>query len=473
MQKKAHSTRHAVSKVEYAIFFGMIALFATFSVPSIGIINFHSARESVNFFLSILTLSFTILLWFFCINSFAFNRREKQIFECMVCIFFLTVLTLLPASASIGKASMSRLSMLLNTLLYLFSALYWILFHLFQKQKYHHLFGDRVCTMFYIVFFGAYAVITLINHFTGFCFSVDENGQFVTHSFLLFNLTFLWFVIYLVLAMTTKCDLKTKLTLSSYSLFPMLNWGIAFIFPETEFYLDIFSAFGVFLYLIPLYLLFFNVYLESGRLYLQREHELEQSRANAMMLKISPHFIANTMSSIVALCDADAEKARDLASKFAKYLRDNYTDLTEDQMIPFSKELEHIRNYLAVEQIRFAGLKIEYDVKKDDFLLPVLTVQPLVENAVHHGISKRPDASGTLTIQSFEDENGYVIRIIDDGVGFSEPTNDKRRHVGIANAKARLALLCSGTLTVGRQVTGGTLCEIKIPKGEHYDSNLR
>ena len=262
MQKKVRSTRHTVDKGEYAIFFGMLVLIAAFSATSIGIVDFHSARETVNFFLSIITLSFTILLWFFCINSFALNRREKQILECMVCIFFLTALTLLPASGCIGKAKMAWLSMLLNTLLYLFSALYWMLFRLFQKQKYSHLFGDRICMIIYIVFFGAYAVITLINHFTGFCFSVDENGQFVTHSYLLFNLTFLWFVIYLVLAMTTKCDIKAKLTLASYSLFPMLNWMIVFIFPDTEFYLDIFSAVGVFLYLIPLYLLFFNVYLE-------------------------------------------------------------------------------------------------------------------------------------------------------------------------------------------------------------------
>ena len=103
---------------------------------------------------------------------------------------------------------------------------------------------------------------------------------------------------------------------------------------------------------------------------LQRSKELTQSRANAMMLKISPHFIANTMSSIVALCDSDASKAGNLAAKFAKYLRDNYVDMTEESMITFGKEIEHIKNYLAIEQIRFENLYIEYDIQVDNFMLP-------------------------------------------------------------------------------------------------------
>lgn len=473
MQQNARFSAKAAKKFEHAGLFGMLALLAVVTFVSARLADFHNANETATFFLSLTTLAFTVLLWFFCVNSFALDRREKRIFEGMVMIFFLTGLTLLLSSGSVGKAETANLSMLLNTLLYLFSSLYWLLFRLFQKRKYPHHFGNRICGIIYGVFFGAYALIVLINQFTGFCFSVDADGHFVMRSPLIFTLTFLWFAIYLVLAVTTKCDVKTKLTLASYSIFPMMNWAIVFVFPDAVFYLDIFSAVGIFLYLVPLYLLFFNVYLESGRLYLQKERELEESRANAMMLKISPHFIANTMSSIVALCDVDAEKAGELAAKFARYLRDNYTDLTEEQLIPFSKELEHIRNYLAIEQIRFTGLQVKYDVRADGFLLPALTVQPLVENAVRHGISKRPDASGTVTIQSLEESTEYVIRILDDGVGFREIPNDEHRHIGIANAETRLALLSSGKLTVTGRESGGTVCEIRIPKGEHHDRYLR
>ena len=153
-------------------------------------------------------------------------------------------------------------------------------------------------------------------------------------------------------------------------------------------------------------------------------------------------------------------------SRFADYLRDNYAEMSEDAMIPFSTELEHIRNYLAIEQVRFPGLKVEYDVRNDAFLLPTLTVQPLVENAVRHGISKRRSSSGTVEITSLEDKDCYIIRIADNGVGFDPARQKDGKHIGIANAEARLMLLCEGTLTVTSQRGHGTVCEIRIPKGE-------
>ena len=172
------------------------------------------------------------------------------------------------------------------------------------------------------------------------------------------------------------------------------------------------------------------------------------------------------MGSIVALCDYDAQKAGELASQFAVYLRDNYAEMSEDAMIPFSTELEHIRNYLAIEQVRFPGLQVEYDVRTDAFLLPTLTVQPLVENAVRHGISKRRGSSGTVRIASREEKDCYIIRIADDGVGFDPTEKKDEKHIGITNAKTRLMLLCAGTLTVTSQRGQGTVCEIRIPKGE-------
>ena len=393
------------------------------------------------------------------------DLRQKRIFEGMIILLFLTNIPLLFTGVNDGEKQVQKLTMALYTLLYIFSSLYWVSFWFFQKGKYEHRFGEKVCQLIHFVFFSCYVLAALVNQFTGFCFSIEADGTFAVHSSFLFSLTILWFVIYLIIALLTQCDIKTKLTLASYSFFPLLSWLLLIPFHRSALYLSIFSNLGIFFYLVPLYLLFFNVYLESGRLFLQREKELEESRANAMMLKISPHFIANTMSSIVALCDPGAPKAGLLASHFARYLRDNYADLTDSPLIPFSTELDHIRNYLAMEQIRFAGLHAEYNIQTDHFLLPTLTVQPLVENAVRHGICKRPDSSGTVKICSFETEQAYVITIADDGIGFSAAENDGKRHIGIANATARLRLLCDGTLDVRNQAEQGTICEIKIPKG--------
>ena len=461
--KKSENKRQKT--VEYGLFFLMLALFLAAAAAVLRLTAFGAVNTAVNLYLSLITLLFSLLLYFFCISSFTWDAREKRRFTTMVIVFFFTGLPALILGGIEGKPDHQKLIMPLYTLLYLLSSLYWLSFWAFQKGKYQHRFGEKVCAYVNFSFFGVYVLVTLINHFTGFCFSVGEDGGFVIRSYLLFYLTALWFVIYFIIAVTADCALKTKLTLVSYSVFPLLSWLVFLLFPHSAFYLSIFTNFAMLLYLVPLYLMFFNIYLEQGQLFLQRERELELSRANAMMLKISPHFIANTMSSIVALCYPDAPEAGDLAAKFAHYLRDNYADMSEDAMLPFSKELEHIRNYLAIEEVRFPGLRVEYEIGEDAFLLPTLTVQPLVENAVRHGVSKRPDASGTVKIQSVQEEDCHVIRIIDDGVGFDTSERREGRHIGIPNARTRLKMLCGGTLTVTSQPGHGTVCEIRIPKG--------
>lgn len=429
------------------------------------IVDFSDSAFAVSTFLSLITLVFALLIYFFCISGYTWDVRQKCIFEEMVVLFFFINLLVFLLNLSERNPDMRQLTMALYTLMYLVSALFWLAFWYFQKGKYRFLFSEKACTVIYFVFFGCYSAVTLVNHFTGFCFYIAEDGTFVMHSYWLVWLTVAWFAIYLILAITARCNIRAKIALASYAFAPIIGWALFIPLKDSAFYFRIFMSLSMLLFLVPIYLLFFNIYIENGRLFLQREKELEESRANAMVLKISPHFIANTMSSIMALCDPGAPEAGKLAAKFARYLRDNYADMTDEPMIPFSKELEHIRNYLEVEQIRFTGLKVEYDIRTEEFYLPTLTVQPLVENAVRHGISKRPDATGTVKLQSVEEKDCFVIRITDDGVGFNTEERRAGKHIGIANSAARLEMLCSGTLMISSKPGQGTVCEIRIPKG--------
>lgn len=445
----------------------MLAAFVLCTVIAMYWMDFNIPTAAVNLFLSLVALIFSLLLYVLCINSVPWDERQKRAFSRLTVAVFLSNLALLLSSGSELHPRLWRVTGLLYTLQYLFPSACWLLFWSFQQKPYRHLGGEKPFRAVFYGFFGVYCVLVVVNYFTGFCFAVLPDGSFVIRSRLIYLLTVLWLFVYLAIALLTRCPLKTRLTLASFSLFPLIVWVPMLLLPHSEFYLNVFSCFSMFSYVISLYLLFFNIYLESSQLFLRREKELEASRANAMALKISPHFIANTMSSIVALCHPGAPKAEDLASKFASYLRDNYTDITEEPMIPFSKELEHIRNYLAIEQVRFPRLQVEYDVQTDAFRLPTLTVQPLVENAVRHGITKKPDAAGTLKISSLETDRAYLIRIADDGVGYHPPQQpDGKKHIGIANAQARLSLLCGGSLTVTALPECGTVCEIQIPKGE-------
>ncbi|MEG1516431.1 MAG: ATP-binding protein, partial [Clostridia bacterium] len=112
-------------------------------------------------------------------------------------------------------------------------------------------------------------------------------------------------------------------------------------------------------------------------------------------------------------------------------------------------------------------LRVVYDIERADFCVPALTMQPLVENAVKHGVVKRPKG-GTVTISTREWADFYEITIADNGVGFdiNEPQVDPDTHIGIQNVRDRLWSMCGGTLSIKSEVGKGTEASIKIPKGE-------
>ena len=210
--------------------------------------------------------------------------------------------------------------------------------------------------------------------------------------------------------------------------------------------------------------------LESQRIEAEKqaiELKLQESQISIMLSQIQPHFLYNTLNSIYQLCETNPMRARSMVNFFAEYLRNNLSTLEETGLISFETELSHIKTYLEIEKIRFEDtLEIEYDIKCDDFLLPVLTVQPIVENAVKHGTSKKR-GGGKIVISTEEDKESYIVKVSDTGCGFDPtvPKDDGKRHVGIENVRQRLANMCDGSLTLESEIGVGTLAIIRIPKG--------
>jgi sensor histidine kinase YesM len=123
---------------------------------------------------------------------------------------------------------------------------------------------------------------------------------------------------------------------------------------------------------------------------------------------------------------------------------------------------------LYIEKLRFDDLlNIEYDIQATDFVLPLLSVQPLVENAVKHGVGMKEDG-GTVRISSRETETAYEVVIEDDGVGFdvNEQKDDGRSHVGMENTKRRLKEMCGAEIVIESEVGKGTTARVIIPKKE-------
>ncbi|MDL2237375.1 histidine kinase [Christensenellaceae bacterium OttesenSCG-928-K19] len=198
----------------------------------------------------------------------------------------------------------------------------------------------------------------------------------------------------------------------------------------------------------------------------EKELALSESRVSIMISQIQPHFLYNTLVSIGALCDTDAAAAKEMTLAFSQYLRGNLDSLGQVHPIPFDKELEHVQTYLRIEQTRFEErLKVEFDISAREFMLPSLTLQPIVENAVRYGVTKR-DGGGIVRIGTEEGERDWRIIVSDNGVGFDPDTalEDGRTHVGIANVRSRLHAICDGTLEIESTLGVGTVVTISIPK---------
>ena len=161
---------------------------------------------------------------------------------------------------------------------------------------------------------------------------------------------------------------------------------------------------------------------------------------------------------------------------FADYLRGNMDSLKQKTHVPFEKELEHLKKYLYIEKLRFGKkLNIVYDIQTDKFVLPQLSVQPLVENAVKHGISRKR-GGGTLTIATRETEDSFEVIVSDDGNGFdtNEVKNDGRSHIGMDNVRRRIKEMCGGTVKIESKIGEGTVATVTLPKeGQNNEDHVR
>ncbi len=194
------------------------------------------------------------------------------------------------------------------------------------------------------------------------------------------------------------------------------------------------------------------------------EAELKESRIAIMLSQIQPHFIYNTLGTVERMCLKDPQKAFELVRNFSLYLRGNFRELNSVTPIRFAEELKHVEHYVNIEKVRFPDMNITYDVETKDFVLPALSVQPLVENAIKHGLM-RLETGGTILVRSYETPTHFCVEVKDDGVGFdtSRPVEEKK-HVGLRNIRGRLKAMVNGELILESQVGVGTRAVIMIPK---------
>ena len=158
--------------------------------------------------------------------------------------------------------------------------------------------------------------------------------------------------------------------------------------------------------------------------------EKEASRIQTAMLssQIQPHFLYNTLTTIQEMCYTDPEQAADLIVHFSRYLRTNIDFMDYTDLIPFEKELEHIENYLYIQNTRFGNaLVFEKDITVTEFQIPPLSVQPLIENAIKYGIRKNGN-HGTIRLETKQTAEGICILVKNSGPGFDARKINPHQH---------------------------------------------
>ena len=215
---------------------------------------------------------------------------------------------------------------------------------------------------------------------------------------------------------------------------------------------------------ISMILIFVSAMVEQNKELASRQEEAANLRVELMLSQIKPHFIYNALTVIQRLCVKDPKLAQETVAEFATYLRGNLESLDRKTPVYFEKELEHVQCYLAIEKKRFGDrVNVVYDIQDEDFVIPALTLQPLVENAIKHGICKKEEG-GTVWISTERKKDVVYVVVKDDGVGFQKSQADGNEHVGMRNVESRLHSMCGGTLEIESIPGKGTMAMITLPQ---------
>lgn len=191
--------------------------------------------------------------------------------------------------------------------------------------------------------------------------------------------------------------------------------------------------------------------------------QLADARLNALRAQLNPHFLFNTLNAISTLVEQDPRGVRRMIARLGDLLR-HTLDEGGEQEIPLARELEMLRRYLDIMEVRFQGnleVSIDADASLDDALVPNLVLQPIVENAFRHGLAQL-QTTGRLTVRAARDDGELVLTVRDNGGG---PPDDVREGVGLTNTRARLTQLYGARqrLALTAADGGGALVELRLP----------
>jgi len=194
----------------------------------------------------------------------------------------------------------------------------------------------------------------------------------------------------------------------------------------------------------------------------EKDLELTRNKVQLLREQIRPHFVFNSLQVIKSLIRTDQDRAVLCLEDFSDYLQANLDAMASDKLVPFDTELQHVEAYVSLALAdQTKPIRVEYDIQERYFSVPPLTIEPIVENAIRHGVSE----GGTVTLSTYATEDGVAVVVSDDGKGIDgSGATGERAGVGLTNVRTRLDTLCDGTLEFESGDTGTTVT-VRIPQG--------
>ncbi len=318
----------------------------------------------------------------------------------------------------------------------------------------------KILNLVNLVLFSLFVFSDLINIFTHIYFT-SVNGVYSREPFMILSQGYQFIILAACFVLTLISKNLNKLEKTVFLIYCFLPFMAIIVQNALPGYAIAYAAI-----LVSVEILFSFVNIEKNIKIKEDENKLQEAHMKIMVSQIQPHFIFNTLSSISTLIPIHPDQAQKALDDFSNYLRVNFSTLTESKLVPFEDELKHVQTYVSIEKLRFSKrLDVVFDINTTNFLVPPLSIEPLVENAIKHGLMKKING-GKVYIKTYETEKYYVVEVIDNGIGFdvNEINFSSNQHIGLNNVKQRIWSMCQGTLSFESEIGKGTKVVVTFPK---------
>lgn len=278
------------------------------------------------------------------------------------------------------------------------------------------------------------------------------------------GLTILTVILALAITIYGKKSLLDNVIANVVVLVFLLASFVVSLVPAVKQYSSLILLLGVFVYVVSLVIVTERHILRIVEKKKKLTTKEIGNQKELALNQINPNFIFGAMNLVLGYIKTDNKDSAVALFDLSKYMRYNFNSLLhKEEVVSFSEELEHVKSYLDIQRRRYKDLSISYEIKVTDFKVPAFTIEPLVENAVKHGLGSRK-YKGSVAVKSYERNDGYAISIIDNGVGFDIESVKSNSEKGITNVTRKLEELCQAEVNIVSKTGKGTVITIVFPK---------